>query len=186
MKKFRFFIIIILAVKIDCSGQCTTPLSFSLNITPETCLGCCDGNIQVNITGGCLPYSTTVMPATSPNNYCSGNYTISVVDFGCCPVVTQTTSVGTPTGIYDTKNSNKISVGPNPNNGAFNIEFLNYIPGFEYKIFVLDMLGRKVYYTHLTSKKATMDISELENGVYFIQLTDHLNRTAQKRIIISK
>jgi hypothetical protein len=164
MKKFSLFIVIALAIKFDCIGQCSTPVTLSLNITPESCLGCCDGNIQVLPTGGCPPYSYTVTPTTSPNNFCSGNYTVSVQDIGCCPVVTQTTSVGTPTGIYDNKNANKISVGPNPSNG-----YILFKGNSRETFRITNYLGEEIIVIELNEKNNyTYNLLLIESGIYFV------------------
>ena len=121
-KRFTILLSLLFMVcfaKLDCVGQCSTPVTLSLNITPESCLGCCNGNIQPLVSGGCPPYSYTFTPTTSPNNFCSGSYTIAVRDALCCPMVTQTTTVGTPTSILEIENAKKISVSPNPSKGDF-------------------------------------------------------------------
>lgn len=78
------------------------------------------------------------------------------------------------------------SINPNPNNGVFKGEFSNFIAGHEYKISVKDMLGRELRSISLNSKTATIDISELDNGIYLIELKDRFNRITQKRVILSK
>ncbi len=164
MKKLSLLIVIVLAIKFDCIGQCSTPVTISLNITPESCLACCDGNIQVIPSGGCLPYSFTITPNTSPNNFCSGNYTVTVQDAGCCPVVSQTTSVGTPTGIYDNINVNKISVGPNPSNEHFLIKASSHET-----LRVINYLGREIVIIELNEKNNyTYDLLLKDSGVYFV------------------
>ena len=167
MKKFSLLIVFVFAVKFNCIAQCSTPVTVSLNITPESCLGCCDGNIQVLPTGGCFPYTFTITPAPFPSGYCSGNYTVSVQDAGCCPIVTQTTSVGTPTGIYDTKKFNKISVGPNPSNGSFVFK-----GNSDETIHITDYLGREIIVIELNDEnKFTYDLFLRDSGVYFVYTT---------------
>ena len=178
-KKFtlQFFLLILVCIaKLDCIGQCTTPVTLSLNITPESCLGCCDGNIQVIPTGGCPAYSYSITPTTSFNNFCSGNYTVFVQDAGCCPVVTQTTSVGTPTSIKEIESVNKILVGPNPSKG----EFL-FNGSSKETIYIFNSIGRQVALIELNEENNySCNLTLKESGVYFA----YGNKTHQKLVVL--
>jgi len=67
-----------------------------LGVTDESCFGACDGEIQVDVTGGVLPYtpittnpasslSTSVMiDSTNILNVCSGTYVLSFTDNNSC------------------------------------------------------------------------------------------------------
>ena len=69
---------------------------------------------------------------------------------------------------------NLISVYPNPTNGLINIK----IPSNDFKISIINYLGNQVK----TSTQSTIDISELEKGVYILQVFIN-NMVVNKRII---
>lgn len=74
------------------SAQCPTPITFSLNSTAPTCSTCCDGSLTVaNIQNGCPGYNIQLNPSSPMTtfgtfiNLCAGsNYTVTVIDNGCC------------------------------------------------------------------------------------------------------
>lgn len=95
MRIYLSLIITLCFVSFKTEAQCTTPITFSIQVTPETCNGCCDGTGQVvNASGGCAPY--LIQWSTSPTQYgltasglCSGSYSVTIYDSGCCPSISQ-------------------------------------------------------------------------------------------------
>ena len=77
-----------------------------------------------------------------------------------------------PAGINELSNSSNITVSPNPTNGKIAINLQNLVKG-EANVIVTDLLGREVYNTVLNSNQSgtqIVDLSGLENGVYFINI----------------
>ncbi len=69
---------------VSAGGNCcppTQPLAFTFTVTPLSCFGSCDGDIQLNVTGGFPPYSYqwSGIPPTA-TGYCAGLYTVTVTD----------------------------------------------------------------------------------------------------------
>jgi PKD repeat protein len=77
-----------------------------------------------------------------------------------------------PTGINDIKNSN-IKIYPNPTNNIINIEGLNKNENNTIQIF--DVQGKLVITKNIT-EKGTIDLSELNKGVYVIKIGEVAQR----------
>ncbi len=114
----------------------------------------------------------------------SGIYLVRVTDVNGCVFsysanynYTFTTSV-----MSNFTNENSFNVFPNPTTGMVTIE-----PGFtenqDYFVTVLDATGKNI----LTAKNSkTLDLSMLENGIYFISIVSDEQKTITKKITISK
>ena len=76
-----------------------------------------------------------------------------------------------------------ISVFPNPATNKISIEgdFLNE----EVQLQLTDMLGREIKTGILTKTKTTIDVSEVQEGIYFLILQT-INATATKKIIVQR
>jgi hypothetical protein len=70
----------------------------TLGVTDESCLGACNGQVQIDITGGVTPYTGIAIENTTANtiaslmandsvvpDLCSGTYTLTVTDANDCP-----------------------------------------------------------------------------------------------------
>ena len=84
-------------------------------VADETCTNLCDGTVQLNITGGQLPYteiwSQNNAPITTPTNFCAGIYDVEVRDFNNC-TLSQTITVNTLASLnYTISNDTTICVG---------------------------------------------------------------------------
>lgn len=137
-----------------------------------------DGSIDVTATGGTgdLTFSWT-----GPNGFTSdqedltgldvGEYELTVTDENGCEVATEAVSV--LVGIGELLNRVSLSVYPNPNKGVFtlNIEGLN---GEAVNFDVVDAIGKTVASEQFNSVNASfqhqMDLSNLENGLYYLNI----------------
>jgi len=78
-------------------------------------------------------------------------------------------------GIQEEKNI-EFSVYPNPSHGVFQIENAN---GQNFEITVFNILGKQIMETVETSGSHTLDIQDLDNGMYFLQIMSN----NQKKVI---
>ncbi len=87
------------------------------------------------------------------------------------PIVTNTSTNNfiLTTGLNGSKQSNQISVYPNPNSGNFVVEAKEKIT-----IELFDVVGKVVLHQQLSEGKTKIDISEYANGIYFLK-TDKTN-----------
>ncbi len=86
---------------------------------------------------------------------------------------------GEETGINDNQTAN-IEVYPNPSNGIVNIKDVENA-----KITVLNILGQPVYNTIANTNNVTLNLSNLETGNYYIQITKE-DKTYTQKLILTK
>lgn len=162
---------------------CPTPITYSVQTTPETCTGCCDGTAQViNLSGGCPAYTYVWQPGalvtSSVSSICFGIYTVTVSDAGCCPSVSQTFTMqsSSTTSIIENNLDNSLSIFPNPTNSILNIvdnqnQFQNAT------IQIKNYLGQIVFTTPFTNQ---IDLQSLSSGMYFLTLQTQVYTKAIK------
>ncbi len=90
-------------------------------------------------------------------------------------------------GVNNLTNHRKsIQVYPNPGTGNFTVDFDEQVTS-KYELNVINCLGQTVdTKTNKTSSKTTLDLSGLENGVYFIEVKSEDKTVATKKIIVHK
>lgn len=109
----------------------------------------------------------------------SGNYAVTVTQNGC--TVTSACVNITVTGIEQMANSNLISVYPNPTTNKVVLNF-NGTKNIQ-KITLLDVQGKIVYTTgNVTENELTIDLSELSDGIYALQVLSN-NQLQTTKII---
>lgn len=89
-------------------------------------------------------------------------------------------TVGITEGTYE----NSFLVYPNPANQSLVISHPSLKENTELKIF--DVMGKEILKTKITGNQAEIDVSKFENGIYFIQLSSHLetNEVRSQKLII--
>jgi hypothetical protein len=83
----------------------------------------------------------------------------------------------------DTRYKQSLQVGlyPNPANSAFEV-YTNAIG--DYTISMIDITGRLVYTSEIVlNNKGMIDVSQIQNGIYFVQVTGNGHTTTQKIIV---
>lgn len=81
------------------------------------------------------------------------------------------------------QNSIKMSVTPNPANDGFIQIATDLASG---TVTILDAMGRTVETKTISSDSNTIDVSSLKNGIYYISLTNGNEKSAVRKIVISK
>jgi hypothetical protein len=108
--------------------------------------------------------SITVTPSVTTS------YTVTGTDAnGCQNTAVITQSVDACTGINEFVSGNGVSVYPNPNNGIFTIYIQNV--NSKTSITVTNVLGQTVLKRNVIEEKTLLNIQELENGIYFVNVT---------------
>src|SRR5690606_959178 len=133
-----------------------------------------NGTAGVTVTGGVDPYTYSW---TGSNGFASsnqnlsglapGNYTVTVTDY-CGNIQTATVVVESSVGIKD-NSMNNFAVYPNPSTGKFTIEFSQQL-NEAYTISVLDLTGRVVYRTTDSVSKKQIDLNNVANGKYILNV----------------
>ncbi|MFT4757763.1 MAG: hypothetical protein ACI91R_002420 [Vicingaceae bacterium] len=84
------------------------------------------------------------------------------------------------TNLNEVANESDLLIYPNPSNGKFSIETSSLLSN-NALISVVDMAGREVYQnSNLSNFKNTINLSELSNGVYFLNLRTSTSSTIKK------
>lgn len=127
-----------------------------------------------------------LIPGATSQSYTaaqSGAYVVRVTDTdGCWFSYSTLFDYAVITDISSFDESFRFNVYPNPSNGMVNLSSL-VLPGTNFSIQVIDSRGRIV-----ANDKNTMvlDLSHLENGVYFMNLYPEIGGVYTERIVISK
>ena len=79
----------------------------------------------------------------------------------------------------------KITISPNPANGAIKLNNYKVIPGASFKMVVIDMSGRTVKEFNQYSSDA-YDVSELGCGMYSVTVWDGNNQTHTSKLTIAR
>jgi hypothetical protein len=110
--------------------------------------------------------NNTPIPSATSASYiatASGNYSVQVT-IGTCVIGSDCGNI-TVTGINETNSNNTINIYPNPTSSILNIEVKE-----QTQITIVNVLG-EVVKTETIKGLRTIDVTELHNGVYFIQST---------------
>lgn len=97
----------------------------------------------------------------------------------CATITVPSNSSGT-TGIEETQNILGFSVYPNPSNNYITIENNNEQLNSTY--IILNSIGQHVLSGQLIGELNTVDISELSNGIYLVQIETNSGRVSEKII----
>ena len=79
-----------------------------------------------------------------------------------------------------------VSIFPNPSNGSFTIQMdKGQLSINHYELSIYDLLGECIYQHIGTSSNLQIDLSEVKNGIYFLQLKTEQG-VATKKLVINK
>lgn len=77
-----------------------------------------------------------------------------------------------------------VVVYPNPAKNQFVTVKLETIPKKDLNVTIYDIYSKKIYSSHLTSDHNKIDISELDTGIYFIEISHQKNVKATKKLMV--
>ncbi len=138
-----------------------------------------------SISGGTPPYSynwSNGQTSDTISNLSPGKYTVTVTDQSYCNE-TASVTVNQTTGISSTSGGFSFAVYPNPAKNEMTIEVnaVNRQTTFSLK----DILGQTLVAGVITGAATTLDVSNLADGIYFLQLSQD-GKKAVKQVIISR
>jgi len=172
-------------------GQCvsapTTTVSF-VAYSPVSAITMNGSTITANETGAtyqwvdCANNNMPIANATgrSFTPTVGGNYAVVITKNGCS-TTSPCQSVSLITGIasYE-KNSQLVTLSPNPNQGVFQISTSAQELG---TVVIYNSLGEVVYSANVKEKSTSVDLSSVNAGIYVVQTIADQKTTSQRVII---
>ena len=148
------------------------------DVRPTNCIGCNDGSILLTISNFVWNRSISITPTAgtisgdSIINLPPGIYQLCVEDgIGCTTCISDTIQED-PTGIIKIQNR-RIFVYPNPTSGIINISSPDNFNSLSFTL--CNILGEKIINGKI-SNSATINISDLAKGLYFLYLNGDINK----------
>jgi hypothetical protein len=127
-----------------------------------------------------IPDPNIADPVVSPNSTTTYTVTVTNTDIGCSSTAAVTIEVSSE--IKDNALNRNPNVYPNPTTGIINLEWIS-IQNFNYSIILYDAFG-KMYLNEKNLK--LVDLSEFNNGIYYLQIKSEDQHTINKKIILIK
>lgn len=171
------------------SGNVHTASGTYMDTIPNA--GGCDSVITIDLTVNTVVNTVSVQDATMmadglvsayqwlncDNNYAiipgevnqsytataNGNYAVAINTNGCVDTSACITISGL--GLSDLSSNESLRISPNPSNGIFTIESGAALERIE----LLNVAGQLIRVYDVDQKTTTLDISEMNNGVYFLK-----------------
>lgn len=120
-------------------------------------------------------------PIASPNS--TTTYTLLVTDAKSCKVESSVTVTVDPAlNIHQVDVINAVSIYPNPNKGQFTVSFSENLSA-ETSITVFDLSGKLVFRDFVEKQINTLDLSNFNNGYYFLKIENNSFSTVKPFII---
>jgi hypothetical protein len=113
----------------------------------------------------------------------SGIYVVRITDSnGCVYEYSPGYNFSITTGIYSKDEEAHFNIYPNPTTGVINIED-TYLTGKKFNISIIDAIGRVI----ISNKNIyQLDLSEFENGIYYIVIKPENAKTINSKIVLTK
>jgi hypothetical protein len=152
------------------------PIQINSAITHASCIGCYDGVIDVQVSGGTGTYQFLWSNGNTTEDLQSinaGNYNVCITDINNC-LRCDTFTVLEPTSHVSDLNTPFIfSVFPNPFSTTATIR-LNNPTGETTNFFLFNTNGQVVYQSEFTGNEFQLSAKDFVHGVYFIRLSNKL------------
>jgi hypothetical protein len=181
------------------TGSCTTAYQFTLDVIPATSPAlvansvsvCLNSSVTVNASG----YTTYTWTPAAGLNQTTGssvvaNPTVTSVYVvsgynpttnNCKTSTSLTVTVNNCAGIDNISNNANISVYPNPSTGLINISMP--VVNEATTLYITDMIGKEVFKSSLKDANVSIDLSNLQKGLYMVTITNGQAKQIQKLII---
>lgn len=111
-------------------------------------------------------------------------YKLTFTSFSGSPrgsIVFAKTELETPTGLFNAELPGKLRIFPNPASGNVTVEFPEMRGAYTVNIF--DITGKMVQSVNATSSNASIDISSLNKGLYFVSIESNGAKKAARLIV---
>ncbi len=168
----------------------TPPASATLTSSQSTT---CVGGNTIALTGSPSGgvYSGSFVTGNTFNPASVGNYSVSYTytdSNGCSDTATKNINVTTCTGITNTnfQNSN-IGLYPQPAKDLVTVSF-NYYFEKNIEVRIVDITGKEIEkrILEVVNEKTQFPLTNLTNGIYFLQLKNNSGNIVVKKLVVSK
>ena len=164
-------------------------LTCSINIQPETCLGCSDGSIKISPIGGATPYTFLWNDTqNTTSNILSGltnteNFSVIISDANNCSKIHANLSLDADI----IKNSHiQPKVYPNPSN---NIIFIDNQKPFNELLYlrICNVSGKPVYKKkiHKNEQSKQVQTRNWQKGIYILTLSNKMGVCFKKTLVLT-
>ena len=128
--------------------------------------------------GGSLVQASGDSYSSNWNNFTEGaEVTAVAVDGNGCSSAASAGLIAVEVGI-DEATGSSVSLYPNPNNGIFTIE-----GNGNYNVTIRNMLGQTIYTGTMNTSTMSFDLSNVNKGVYFVNISNDSFETTEKVVI---
>jgi hypothetical protein len=153
-------------------------ISTSVNVTPASSPGACDGAAEVTITGGTAPFTIqwndpNASIGASIGGLCEGEYSASILDANGC--LSQSEAAVIVTGLQESaRHDVQVLISPNPGDGLFRVNLTAAQAG-DMLWSVVDSRGRLIAQAPLmqTGSIGTtfmIDLTDVSQGLYHLNI----------------
>jgi hypothetical protein len=155
----------------------------NIAVTASGTLICAGSSVTLTALGTATSYtwSNGVANGTGFTPTTTATYTVTGSLSSCTGTAVATVSVSPCTGIEENTNAAVLTVYPNPNNGNFIVQS----SVFPATLVMYDVTGKQVIRKEITEMETTLNVSQLNNGIYYMSLTAE-NGSMNYKLIIAK
>ena len=181
------------SVSVTDQNGCTTAASTSVIISPAPVAGFTSANLPTlevgftNTSTNATTYAWDFGDGFTSNQanpihgyFTSGSFTVTLIATNAdgCDDTTSMTIQAQTTGLDELTSA--FVLYPNPTNGLLNIQNVNHTNG---TIQLFSTTGTLVLQTSLTSSNTQLDVTNLNRGVYFLQITNEFGQSSTHRVV---
>jgi PKD repeat protein len=181
------------SVTVTDQNGCTTASSTSVVVSPAPVAGFTSANLptlEVSFTNTSTNATTSswdfgdgyTSNATNPVHgyFTSGTFTVTLIVTNAdgCDDTTSTTIQAQTTGLNEFATS--FVLYPNPTNGLLTIQNTHQTNG---TIYIFSATGTQVLSTQFAGSDAHIDLTDLNRGIYFVQITNDLGLMSTHRVV---
>ncbi len=159
-------------------------------VTVDETLGMMDGEASVTTTGGTGSYTymwSNGATTSTVTDLSEGTYMVTITDETGCEEVVETVVIDVFVNAEEAAFQNALSIQPNPTSGLASVSF-NFNETVDLSISILNPIGKVVKRIQpglVQSGHANLDLTQLPEGVYFVNITDGKYHALRRLVVTS-